>query len=55
MPDNLVLFSGLAPAFAGLYQLNVTIPDGITPSGQVPVVIQMGNTSSPVNVTIAMQ
>jgi uncharacterized protein (TIGR03437 family) len=55
VPDNMVLFSGLAPAFAGLYQLNVTIPDGITPSGQVPVVIQMGNTASPVNVSIAMQ
>ena len=55
VPDNLVLFSGLAPAFAGLYQLNVTIPDGITPSGQVPVVIQMGSTSSPADVSIAMQ
>jgi uncharacterized protein (TIGR03437 family) len=54
-PDNLILFSGLTPAFAGLYQINVTIPDGITPSGQVPVVIQMGSTSSPANVSIAMQ
>jgi len=35
--------------------INLTIPDGITPSGQVPVVIQMGSTSSPANVSIAMQ
>jgi uncharacterized protein (TIGR03437 family) len=55
VPDNLILFSGLAPQFAGLYQINLTIPDGTTPSGQVPVVIQMGSTSSPMNVSIAMQ
>ena len=55
VPDNLILFSGLTPAFAGLYQINVTIPDGITASNQVPVVIQMGSTSSPANVSIAMQ
>jgi uncharacterized protein (TIGR03437 family) len=53
--DNLILFSGLTPAFAGLYQINLTIPDGITASNQVPVVIQMGATSSPMNVSIAMQ
>jgi uncharacterized protein (TIGR03437 family) len=55
VPDNLILFSGLTPAFAGLYQINVTIPDGITASNQVPVVIQMGSTSSPPNVSIAIQ
>jgi uncharacterized protein (TIGR03437 family) len=55
VPDNMVLFSGFAPAFAGLYQLNITIPDGVTPGGSVPVVIQMGNVSSPQNLTIAMQ
>jgi uncharacterized protein (TIGR03437 family) len=55
VPDNLILYSGFTPAFAGLYQINLTIPAGITPSGQVPVVIQMGNVSSPADVTIAMQ
>ena len=55
VPDNLILFSGLAPQFAGLYQINLTIPDGITVSNQVPVVVQMGSTSSPANVSIAMQ
>jgi uncharacterized protein (TIGR03437 family) len=55
VPDNLVLFSGLAPAFAGLYQINVTIPNGVTVSNSVPVVIKMGNNSSPDTVHIAMQ
>jgi hypothetical protein len=34
---------------------NVTIPDRIAPSNQVQVVIQMGSTPSPSNVSIAMQ
>jgi uncharacterized protein (TIGR03437 family) len=55
VPDNLILFSGLTPAFAGLYQINVTIPGGITVSDEVPVVVQMGSNSSPPNVSIAMQ
>lgn len=55
VPDSMILFSGFTPEFAGLYQINLTIPDGITPSNSVPVVIQMGNTSSPQNVFIAMQ
>jgi uncharacterized protein (TIGR03437 family) len=55
VPDASILFSGLAPQFAGLYQINLTIPAGITPSGQVPVVVQVGSTSSPANVSIAMQ
>ena len=55
VPDNLILFSGFTPQFAGLYQINLTIPDGITLSNQVPVVIQMGGASSSPNVSIAMQ
>ncbi|HTB20032.1 MAG TPA: IPT/TIG domain-containing protein [Bryobacteraceae bacterium] len=55
VPDSLIQYSGLAPQFAGLYQINLTIPDGITPSNQVPVSIQMGNTTSPPDISIAMQ
>ena len=33
-----VPFSGLAPFFVGLYQVNATVPGGLTP-GRVPVVI----------------
>jgi uncharacterized protein (TIGR03437 family) len=54
VPDNLILFSGFAPQFAGLYQINLTIPDGITPSNQVPVSVQMGSITSSA-VSIAMQ
>ena len=55
VPDSAVLFSGFTPLFAGLYQINLTIPSGITPSNQVPVVIQMGSNTSPPDVSIAMQ
>ena len=41
-----VLFSGLAPNFAGLYQLNVTIPDGLPP-GAAQIVISIGGQPSP--------
>ncbi len=47
-----VLFSGLAPFFVGLYQLNVTIPSG-TPSGTQPLVITTsGIAGNAVNVPI---
>jgi glucosylceramidase len=39
-----VQFAGLAPGFAGLCQINVTIPAGVT--GSVPVVISVNGTAS---------
>ncbi|HCC58930.1 MAG TPA: hypothetical protein DEQ47_17045 [Solibacterales bacterium] len=41
-----VQFSGLAPGFAGLYQVNVTVPADIAPGVQ-PVVITIGGATSP--------
>jgi uncharacterized protein (TIGR03437 family) len=38
-----VAFSGLAPGFPGLYQLNVTLPPALGFSGSLPLVIQTGN------------
>ncbi len=49
-----VSFSGIAPGNAGLYQLNVTIPDGVPTNDDVPVVVSMPDGSTD-TVTIAIQ
>ena len=49
-----VSFSGIAPGNAGLYQINVPIPDGIQPNDDVPIVVTMPNGSGD-TVTIAVQ
>jgi uncharacterized protein (TIGR03437 family) len=41
-----VAFSGLAPGFVGLYQVNVVVPKGL-PSGNQPLVVTIGGASSP--------
>jgi len=49
-----VLFSGLAPGYAGLYQVNVRVPSGVTAGPAVPVALSIaGRTSN--TVTIALQ
>ncbi len=48
-----VLFSGITPGNAGLYQINVTVPAGVQPGDDVPVVVTMPNGSSD-TVTIAI-
>jgi minor extracellular serine protease Vpr len=40
-----VSFSGLAPGFAGLYQINVTVPSTIS-AGTQPIVVSIGGQSS---------
>jgi uncharacterized protein (TIGR03437 family) len=47
-------FAGLAPYFAaGLYQVNITVPDGVTPGSEVPLVlIQNGQPSPPVTMAV---
>ena len=49
-----VAFSGLVPGFAGLYQVNVTVPSGISPAADVPLVVTVGGASSPA-VTLAIR
>jgi uncharacterized protein (TIGR03437 family) len=39
-------FSGLTPGFAGLYQVNVVVPSGVTPGNQVPVTLSAGGKTS---------
>jgi len=41
-----VQFAGLSPGLAGLYQVNVTVPGGIPPGGQVPVAVSVAGKSS---------
>ena len=49
-----VFFGGLAPGFAGLYQVNAVVPSGIAPASNVPLVLTVaGQSSAPV--TIALQ
>jgi uncharacterized protein (TIGR03437 family) len=41
-----ILYVGVTPGFAGLYQLNIRIPAG-TPQGSQPVVLTVGGRGSP--------
>lgn len=49
-----VFFSGLAPGYVGLYQVNAQVPGGAPSGSAVPVVISMGGVTSNA-VTIAVQ
>ena len=41
-----VTFSGLTPSLVGLYQINVQVPNGITPGNSVPLLVKTGGISS---------
>lgn len=41
-----VVFSGLAPGFSGLYQVNIEIPVGVAAGDAVPIVVRMPDGSS---------
>ena len=47
-------FSGAAPGFSGLYQVNATIPAGIAASQQAPLVLSQGGRAG-VTVTVPIQ
>ena len=52
-PAN-VSFSGLAPGYVGLYQVNAEVPAGLAESDAAPVVLQMGGVTSNI-ATMAVQ
>jgi uncharacterized protein (TIGR03437 family) len=49
-----VFFAGLSPGFTGLYQVNATVPSGIAPNQQAPLVLSQGGLNS-ATVTIPVQ
>ncbi|HXS94962.1 MAG TPA: BACON domain-containing carbohydrate-binding protein [Candidatus Limnocylindrales bacterium] len=54
VPAN-VVYAGAAPgSVAGLTQINVVVPDA-APSGNVPVLVQVGGVSSQAGLTVAVQ
>ncbi len=50
-----VLFSGVSPGFAGLYQINVQIPAAAPAGDYVPIVVTMPNGSKDDSTTIAIR
>ncbi len=51
-----VLYAGGAPGLvAGVLQVNVRVPDGVTPGPAVPVVLTVGNNSAQSGVTLAVR
>jgi uncharacterized protein (TIGR03437 family) len=50
-----VEFSGLAPEFVGVYQLNVLLPQDLAPGNEVPIRLELGGMMSRNDVTIAVR
>ena len=40
--DAPVSFAGLTPGFVGVYQISVTVPQGVTPGDQVVLFVSAG-------------
>jgi uncharacterized protein (TIGR03437 family) len=55
VPDGDIFFSGLAPQFVALFQINLRVPPGITPGNAVPIRVRVGNVESSPLVTMAVQ
>jgi adhesin/invasin len=49
-----VSYAGLAPNFAGLYQINFTVPAGLSPGNQ-PIVLTVNGVSTPVGAYLAVK
>jgi uncharacterized protein (TIGR03437 family) len=47
-----VLYAGLVPGYAGVYQINATVPGIVTEGMQVPLIIDQGGASTTLNVRV---
>jgi len=54
IPQQNVLFSGLAPQFPGVYQLNIQLPATVATGDKVPFQLQMNGITSTDQVTMAI-
>ena len=53
--ESEVLFSGMAPGFVGLVQVNVRVPLEVEPGPQVPLKIDIGGVSTQPGLTLAVE
>jgi uncharacterized protein (TIGR03437 family) len=54
LPASNILYAGVTPGSPGLYQLNLLLPAS-TPSGNLPLIIQIGSQSSPAGAYLTVQ
>ncbi len=54
IPASNVLYAGVTPSSPGLYQLNLLLPAN-TPSGNLPIMIQIGSQQSPAGAYLTVQ
>ena len=55
IPSGNVIFSGLAPQFVALYQVNFIMPAGTATGDAVPIQLSIGGFTSPDSVTITIE
>jgi uncharacterized protein (TIGR03437 family) len=53
LPQSSIYYAGVTPGYAGLYQINVTLPDVLPPDPEIQVVI--GTQSSPTGILLFTQ
>jgi uncharacterized protein (TIGR03437 family) len=54
--DGVVWYAGAAPgSVAGVFQINVQVPDAAPTGDKVPIVVKSGGASSPATVTVAVR
>jgi uncharacterized protein (TIGR03437 family) len=53
---QVVEYAGAAPfEVAGVLQINVSVPAGVTPGDTVPVIVTIGNSASQNNLTVSVR